>query len=137
LDTYTFDRVAGKDIYHNGVPSATDNSTGALVSNTGTTLGHFRAIPIYWFQGDLAEVIVFDRALTAAERLRVETQLAGKYGLAVQVDSYVPCNGPWADHAHYVREHLRVVDQFILNRLLTVAQAKAAHAAAQASSCGG
>lgn len=137
LDTYTFDRVAGKDIYHNGVPSATDNSTGALISNTGTTLGHFRAIPIYWFQGDLAEVIVFDRALSAAERLRVETQLAGKYGFPVQLDSYVPCNGPWTDHAHYVREHLRAVDQFILHRLLTVAQAKVVHAAAQASSCGG
>jgi hypothetical protein len=29
------------------------------------------------------------------------------------------------------------VDQFILNRLLTVTQAKVVHAAAQASSCGG
>lgn len=137
LDTYTFDRGAGKDIYHNGAPVATDNSLAALVSTTGSALGHFRAIPIFWFQGDLAEVIVFDRALSAVERLRVEAQLAGKYGFALQIDSYVPCNGPWTDHAHYVREHLRAVDQFILQRLMTVAQAKIAHAAAQASSCGG
>lgn len=137
LDTYTFDRGAGKDLYHNGIPVSTDNSLGALVSNSGSTLGHFRAISIYWFQGDLAEVIVFDRAITAVERLRIEAQLAGKYGFALQLDSYVPCNGPWTDHAQYVREHLRAVDQFILQRLLTVAQAKVAHAAAQASSCGG
>ena len=136
LDTYTFDQVAGRDIYHNGTPVATDNSTAALTSNTGTTLGHFRAIPIYWFQGDVAEVIVFDRALTRTERLRVETNLAGRYGFPVRIDSYVPCAGPWTGHAQYVQEHLRAVDLFIESRLMTVAHGKAAQAAAVATSCG-
>lgn len=136
LDTYTFDRVAGRDIYHNGTPVATDNSTAALTSNTGTTLGHFRAIPIYWFRGDVAEVIVFDRALTPTERLRVETTLAGRYGLPMRIDSYVPCAGPWTDHTQYVQAHLRAVDLFIAARLMTPSQGKAAQAAAAASSCG-
>ncbi len=43
----------------------------------------------YWagdgyFQGDIAEVILYDRALSAAEQDAVRAYLAEKYGLATQ-----------------------------------------------------
>lgn len=136
LDTYTFDQRAGRAIYHNGVPSASDGSLAALTSTSGANLGHFRALPQFWFQGDLAEVIIFDRALTARERLRIETQLAERYGFVLRLEDYVPCAGPWTSHDDYVRAHLVAVQDFVDARLLTPAQGKAAQAAAVASSCG-
>lgn len=36
-----------------------------------------------WFQGQVAELIVYDHELTASERQSVETYLSAKYGLAV------------------------------------------------------
>ena len=46
--------------------------------------GHF-AIPFWgasqFHGGELAEIAVFDRALTDAERLGVEAYLADKYGI--------------------------------------------------------
>ncbi|MEO6446115.1 MAG: hypothetical protein ABIZ91_20205, partial [Gemmatimonadaceae bacterium] len=136
LDTYTFDQQAGRDIYHNGIPVATDASLTALISNVGTTLGHFRAIPNFWFEGDLAEVIVFNRELTRGERVAVESDLAQRYGFMLSIESYVPCAGPWASHAEYVAEHLMAVRHFMDARLLTKSEGRAAQAAAEASACG-
>lgn len=136
LDTYFFDQHAGRAIYHNGAPVASDASLATILSNPGTTLGHFRAIPSFFFQGDLGDVIVFDRALTAAERLAVETALAQRYGFSLSIAHYVPCAGPWSSHAEYVSAHLVAVRHFVDARLLTKAQGKAAQAAAEASACG-
>lgn len=136
LDTYTFDQGSGRAIYHNGIPSATDNSVAVLTSTSGANLGHFRALPIYWFQGDLAEVIIYDRVLSSAERLRVETQLAQRYGFSLQLESYAPCAGPWTSHEEYVEAHRLVVLDFVDARLLTRTEGQAAQAAAEASSCG-
>lgn len=81
FDTFRFAGSDGKDLFHNGSNVATDDSTAALLSNTGTTLGHFRAFGrLYWFEGDLAEVVVYDRALSDAERLSVEADLGVRYG---------------------------------------------------------
>jgi hypothetical protein len=81
LDTFRFSMSDGKDMFHNGTNAATDDSTEALSSNTGTTIGHFRAFgPLYWFEGDLAEILVYDRALSDTERLLVEADLAVRYG---------------------------------------------------------
>lgn len=79
LDTYRFAQAEGRDLYHNGANVATDDNALPLISNTGSTLGHFRAIPIYWFQGDIAEVLIYNRALTRSERLRIEASIAGSY----------------------------------------------------------
>jgi hypothetical protein len=47
------------------------------VGNTGTSFSEF-------WQGDLAEMIVYVRALSDAERVQVEDYLAGKYGLTLK-----------------------------------------------------
>ena len=47
---------------------------GALVNSTGGSLG-------YYLDGDIAEVLIYNRALTLVERQAVEDYLAAKYGL--------------------------------------------------------
>ena len=87
LDTFVFDQAVGRTIYQEGSLLAADSNTIPLMSNTGTTLGHFRAFGnIFWFQGDLAEVVVYDRALSDSERRRVESELAGRYGRPYDLD---------------------------------------------------
>lgn len=81
IDTFTFDQTVGRTIYQDGVPRASDTNLVPLASNTGTTIGHFRAFGnLYWFQGDLAEVVIYDRALSGAERRAVEAELGVLYG---------------------------------------------------------
>lgn len=53
-----------------------DSLPNLYVGNTGTVYSE------HW-QGDLAEMIVYARTLTDAERVQVEDYLAGKYGLVL------------------------------------------------------
>ncbi len=136
LDTYRFEQTTGRDLYHNGAQVATDDNPLPLVANTGTTLGHFRALPEYWFQGDLAEVLVYDRALSAGERLRVEGYIAGRYGYPISIGDYVPCDAAWASHDDYLASFREAVDVLVWLGALTPAEGEAAMAAAEASTCG-
>ena len=66
---------------------------GALLFSTSTNTAGFGAAPLlgraegtggpYHFDGDLAEVVVYDAALSDGDRQRVERYLGGKYGIAV------------------------------------------------------
>lgn len=136
LDTHQFAAVSGRDIYHNGSHVATDDNAQALISNTGTTLGHFRAFPVFWFQGDLAEILIYNRVLTPDERLRVEAGVAGKYGMPLSLDDYVPCSGPWENHGAYVSHLARAVDVFVAAGVMTGRAGGAAMAEGAGSSCG-
>jgi hypothetical protein len=136
LDTYRFAQSEGRDLYHNGALVATDDNAIALLSNTGSTLGHFRALPIYWFQGDLAEVIVYDRALSPNERLLVDADLAGRYGYPIDVDDYVPCNASWGSHGAYVAAHAHAVNALVRTGAMSRSAAGQAKSAAAASTCG-
>lgn len=81
IDTFRFDQSVGRQLYQDGILLNTDANVIPLLGNEGTTLGHFRAyLDAYWFRGDLAEVVVYDRALTDDERRRVEAELARRYG---------------------------------------------------------
>jgi len=53
-----------------------DSLPNLYVGNTGTVYSE------HW-QGDLAEMIVYARTLSDAERMQVEDYLAGKYGLSI------------------------------------------------------
>ena len=84
LDVFHFSQAAGKTLYRNGQLTHSNDQTQPLQANAGSTLGHWRAFgTTYWFQGDLAEVIVYDRALAPAERVAVEQQLAERYAVPV------------------------------------------------------
>ena len=70
----------------NGAPltvASTDLGTVNTVGNT--TIGSFTAAPVGYhaFDGDIAELIVYDRALSTAERQTIERYLAGKYDIAL------------------------------------------------------
>jgi hypothetical protein len=70
----------------NGQP-LTVASTGARAINTAGdgTVGGYSAAPtgFHCFDGDIAEILVYNRALSASERLSVAQYLAGKYGIAL------------------------------------------------------
>jgi hypothetical protein len=136
LDTFRFEQAVGRDLYHNGTHVAQDDNSIALIANTGSTLGHFRAIPGFWFQGDLAEVVIYDRALTSTERFFIEAELGGRYGLALLIEDYVPCDGGWSNHGDYVSAHARAVEVLVSAGVLTVAEGETAQAAAARSLCG-
>ena len=138
LDTFRFSQVEGKDIYQDGENIASDDVLTPLVSNTGTTLGHFRAFGgLFWFQGDLAEVIVYDRALSDLERLQVEAELAGRYGRPLALEDYVPCEANWANKGQYVSSLARAAGIFKRQGLLAPGQRRSVIADAAASDCGG
>lgn len=84
LDAFRFAKAAGRDIRQDGALIAIDGRRTALVANPGTTLGHFRAFKgQFFFTGDMAEIVIYDRALTGQEIVLVEQALAERYGLAI------------------------------------------------------
>jgi len=66
----------------NGTAANTATVTTAYDNNSGPWLGSRRDIGEY-FIGDIAEVLHWNRALTAAERQRVERNLGKKWGVTV------------------------------------------------------
>lgn len=137
LDIYRFAQAEGRDLFHNGTSVASDDNAIPLLSNTGATLGHFRAIPGFWFQGDLAEILVYDRALSADEKVRVEAELAGRYGVGLRAEDYVPCASIWQNHGEYVAAHAHAVKVRVAAGAMSPASAGASNAAAAGSNCGG
>jgi hypothetical protein len=137
LDSFRFAQAEGRDLFHNGSPVASDDNALALLSNSGTTLGHFRAFGnLFWFQGELAEVVVYDRALTAEERLLVEADLAGRNGGNLNLDDYVPCTTELESHGAYVSQLAHAANVFKKAGLLTAREAGRAISRGANSDCG-
>ena len=139
MDTFHFTQTGGRRLYQNGRLLAGDNFVQPLLSNYGTTLGHTRAWSVdwmgySWFKGDLAEVVVYNRALSWAERIRVEAELAARYGRTLSLDDYVPCDG-WRNHGDYVSAHAYAVQVFVAAGLMTPAEGARAQAKAAESGC--
>lgn len=68
--------------------SVRQNSTVKVTGNPGTTgsaglrIGHESSLfGSYGFDGDIAEILVYAKALTAAEKRRLEVHLGAKYGI--------------------------------------------------------
>ncbi len=66
--------------YQNGVALAAKGA-GKTASNAGLVVGAYTDGTTQWFNGKLAELIVYNRALSAAERISVENYLAMKWGI--------------------------------------------------------
>jgi hypothetical protein len=73
---------ANQSGFVNGTPVSTANVTTAYDNNSGPWLGSRRDVGEY-LQGDIAEVLFWNRALTAAERDRVQKYLGKKWGITV------------------------------------------------------
>ncbi len=85
IHSFMFSASAGKKYWMNGgtTPEASDSSqTTALISYAGAALGGYRSNGNY-YNGDLAEIIVFTRALKIEERQAIETYLGKKYNIVI------------------------------------------------------
>ncbi|HRW93899.1 MAG TPA: hypothetical protein P5560_13180 [Thermotogota bacterium] len=65
-----------------------ESGRGTFALNTGNEsplrVGKIITIPNFYYTGDIAEVIVYGRAITDSERREIEAYLAGKYGIEVE-----------------------------------------------------
>ncbi len=74
--TFVHDRSVGKKTYINGLLAATSTDTNHLSGMTTLTIGKS-------YQGQLGEVVIFARALTAEERQSVEDYLGKKWNSTI------------------------------------------------------
>jgi hypothetical protein len=83
INSFVFSKVDGKAIYTNG-GTKTVNTTQkkALTSYVYATIGKSNnTSPNYYYDGYIAEMIFYTRALTDKERQEVETYLSKKWGI--------------------------------------------------------
>jgi hypothetical protein len=86
-------------IYTNGIlgntgtvatPRTATRSTNILGASNATTG------PANFFQGEIAEVLIYNKQLSAADRIALETYLFRRYGLAVHPPTISPSSGVFA-----------------------------------------
>ena len=76
-------------VYEFGTSLGTLN-TGALDCSKGITVGSTFNTPTATFQGHIAEILIYNRAFSDAERQRVEGYLAWKWGLQAKLPATHP-----------------------------------------------
>lgn len=83
VTSYLFSQSMGKAIWRNGMPIGTDFAqVNPITIFTGATLGCLDGFPgISCYEGDIVELIIFTRALTALERIQIENYLQHRYNL--------------------------------------------------------
>lgn len=80
IHTFSFNGSTGKRYSKNGKIIGTVNQLAPLVSNNSVTIGKFGS---GYYNGDLAEIIIFKRSLKTEEIEAVESYLGSKYGISV------------------------------------------------------
>ena len=97
--------AAGSQIscYINGLGQTVNQAGGAVVAETGAngfTVGHREDQPDLDWSGWIAEVIVYDRALTDGERIAVENYLQTKYGKTAIPPQFtgLPATNPYSSN---------------------------------------
>jgi hypothetical protein len=83
-ETGRLDQSAGREVWVEGNPFGVDTSVTPLSYASGGAIGRAVAVTTALgfenrFRGDIAEVIVYDAALTDADRIAVEQYLAGHW----------------------------------------------------------
>lgn len=87
MHSFRFSKTGGKSYWLNGgvnTDAADPLQTIALTSYSGSALGRFaNAIQSFYFNGDIAELIIFTRDLKTEERQAVEAYLGKKYSIKI------------------------------------------------------
>lgn len=116
----TYDYTSGsQNMFLNGTLDGTGTSTVAFTSGAKMTLG---TAPTNDYSGDVAEIIVYNRVLSPAERAKVHSYFQGKYGIAVS--DYVPPSNAFihaisgADAGFYNETTPTDTSPFISNRTI-------------------
>lgn len=83
VHSFNFDSAVGRYYYENGLQRASVTSSAAktpISAWTGSAIGRFGTT---YFNGDVAEIIMFNRNLKVSERKEVEAYLGKKWGIAI------------------------------------------------------
>jgi hypothetical protein len=83
MHSFVFSKINGKAIYTNGGTKASNAShSSPLISYAGSLIG-YNSGSIY-YEGSIAEIIFYTRALTDKERQGVEAYLSKKWGIKLE-----------------------------------------------------
>ena len=77
-------------VFKNGVQQASTTQSLAGATSDTLTIGRYNPGSSDYYQGDLAEMIVYSRILTVSERRQMEGYLAWKWGLQATLSSSHP-----------------------------------------------
>jgi hypothetical protein len=80
MGTMTFDNTTAR-LYLNGVEVGSSSSGGPVTLNSSQSLNIGRRIHEQYYNGNIAQVSIYSRALTAAEVLQNFNALRGRYGI--------------------------------------------------------
>ncbi|GDX36697.1 hypothetical protein LBMAG18_12080 [Alphaproteobacteria bacterium] len=82
LHTFIHNNNYGKKYWYNGGvnPDASNSHTAPLVQFSQPTIGLTTGL---YYNGDIAEIIIFSRALDDSERIAIEGYLSRKYGFKI------------------------------------------------------
>jgi hypothetical protein len=81
MGTMTFDNVTAR-LYLNGIQTGSTTSGGPVTLNSTQPLQiGTRGIPSNWYNGNIAQVSIYNRAITAQEIQQNFNALRGRYGL--------------------------------------------------------
>ncbi len=86
LTTFRFDMNEGRRIYRFGQVGVTDTSIAPLASYDGAALGTFSPFG-FFYAGDIAEIVIYSRALSCEETNLVNQELATRWGQAFTAES--------------------------------------------------
>ncbi|WP_282037672.1 LamG-like jellyroll fold domain-containing protein [Saccharicrinis aurantiacus] len=76
-------------LYHNGVSQSQITTSVPIPDRTeNVTIGLFEEGDTRYFNGDIAEIIVFRNGLNTAQRIILESYLSQKYGISVTKDIF-------------------------------------------------
>jgi|GEM_PF-3540158 len=84
IEAVTLDSSRGQvKFYRDGVCTATSGAGGLANIDDGLSIGTANNTSCVGWKGDIAEILVYDHALTPSDLLQVEQYLALKYGLCL------------------------------------------------------
>ena len=69
-------------VFYGGLQADADAASGSLAAVTTTAIGTYRQTAANFLTGYIAEIIVFNTALSTSDRARVEAYLANKWSIA-------------------------------------------------------
>jgi Concanavalin A-like lectin/glucanases superfamily/Chitobiase/beta-hexosaminidase C-terminal domain len=77
----THDGTATATLYNNGIPLAQNTAMFAIpnVSRTFNAIAEYGALGPYYFEGEIAEILLYNRHLSDSERGNVENYLLSRY----------------------------------------------------------
>lgn len=92
IHVFTFSSTSGKTLHLNGVSQSlaqaaetpqTPVPTAPITAFSGSSIGYYNAGVTVYYNGDLCEIMMFNRALKTEERRSIESYLSKKWNITV------------------------------------------------------